>query len=112
MHWTTPDQSLIISHFVSKATFTEAVHNCTNKWERPSAPPQTMSDNPMEGPSQCPPLEMCLTSLEWASPAPDVTLLHRAGATLGEQVEGALPPHCQQGGAKHKKLKAKYKSNL
>ena len=110
-HRTTPNQSLIISHFVSEATFTEAVRNSTNKWERPSAPPQTMTDNPMEGPLQRPPLEMRLTSPERASPAPDVTLLHRAGVTLGERVEGALPPRRQRGGAKHKKLKAKYKSN-
>ena len=44
-HWTTPDNSLIISHFVSEATFMEAMCNYTDKWERPSAPPQ---DDPME----------------------------------------------------------------
>lgn len=32
-HRTTPDQSLIISHFVSEATFMEATRNYTNKWE-------------------------------------------------------------------------------
>ena len=110
-HRTTPDQSLIISHFVSEATFMEAIRNYTNKWERPSAPPQIAIDDPMEGPSQRPPLEMRLTSPERASPAPDVTLLHRAGVTLEERVEGAIPPRRQRGGAKHKKLKAKYKSN-
>ena len=31
-HQTTPDQSLIISHFVSEAMFMEMVRNCTNKW--------------------------------------------------------------------------------
>ena len=110
-HRTTPDQSLVISHFVSEATFMEAVRECTDKWERPSAPPQSISDDPMEGSSQRPPLEMRLTSPERASPAPDVTLLHRAGVTLEERVEGAMPPRRQRGGTKHKKLKAKYKSN-
>lgn len=107
----TPVQSLVISHFISEAMFTEALHNCMDKWERPSAPLQSMSDNPMEGPSQHPPLEMCLASSEWASPASDITLLHRAGVTLEERVEEAMHQHCQRGGAKHKKLKAKYKSN-
>ena len=107
-HRTTPDNSLIISHFVSEATFMEAIRDYTDKWERPSAPPQ---DDPMEGSSQRPPLEMQLTTPERASPAPDVTLLHRAGVTLEERVEGTLPPRRQQGGTKHRKLKAKYKSN-
>ncbi|EDR09347.1 uncharacterized protein LACBIDRAFT_326070 [Laccaria bicolor S238N-H82] len=76
------ENALVISHFVSEATFEEAVQCHTHKWERPPAAPQTIVDDPMEGPSQPAPLEMWLTSLARLSPAPDVTLLHRAGVTL------------------------------
>jgi len=55
---------------------------------------------------------MQLTSLRQSPPAPDVTLLHRAGVTLEERVEGAKPPWHNQGGKKHHKWKAKHQSHL
>ncbi|KIJ90239.1 hypothetical protein K443DRAFT_135695 [Laccaria amethystina LaAM-08-1] len=86
-HRTTQDHSLIISHFVSEATFTEAIQHHTDKWERPTAPLPSALDDPMEGPSQPAPLKMWLTSPRHSLTVPDVTLLHRAGVTLEERVE-------------------------
>lgn len=110
-HRTTLDQALVISHFVSEATFTDAVRSSTDKWERPINPPPPI-DDPMEGPSQPAPLEMRLTSPSRSPPVPDTTLLHRTGVTLEERVEGALPPRRFRGGKKHRKLKAKHQSNV
>ena len=52
------DQALVISHFISEATFTEAIQHHTDKWERPSTPPQPIFYDPMGGPLQPAPLEM------------------------------------------------------
>ena len=104
-HRTTQDNSLVISHFVSESTFNEAVLSHTHLWERPTSIPQTSSDDPMEGPSL--PLENRLTSPSPSPSMPDVSLLHRAGVTLEERVEGVLPPRRQRGGVKHRKYNAK-----
>lgn len=104
-HRTTQDNSLVISHFVSESIFNEAVLNHTHLWERPTSMPQTDADDPMEGPSL--PLENRLTSPSPSPSLPDVSLLHRAGVTLEERVEGVLPPRRQRGGVKHRKYNAK-----
>ena len=104
-HRTTEDNSLVISHFVSESTFNEAFLSHTHLWERPASAPQPNSDDPMEGPSL--PLEFRLTSPKPSPSMPDVSLLHRAGVTLEERVEGDLPPRRQRGGVKHRKHNAK-----
>ena len=104
-HRTTQDNTLVISHFVSESTFNEAFLSHTHLWERPASVPQLNSDDPMEGPSL--PLEFRLTSPRPPPSMPDVSLLHRAGVTLEERVEGDLPPRRQRGGVKHRKHNAK-----
>jgi len=110
-HRTTKDDSLVISHFISEDTFMKAIQSYTDKWERPAAPLPLSSDDPMEGPSQPAPLETWLTSPRWSPPAPDVTLLHRAGVTLEEWVEGTKAPWHNRGGKKHRKWMAKHQSH-
>jgi len=110
-HRMTEDDSLVISHFVSEDTFMKAIQSYTDKWEQPAAPLPLRSDDPMEGPSQPAPLEMRLTSPRRSPPAPDVTLLHRAGVTLEEQVEGTKAPRHNRGGKKHHKWMAKHQSH-
>jgi len=63
-HRRMPDDSLVVSHFITESTFQDAFQNCTNKWICPTPPPKQIQDDLMEGPSQ-PPLEERL-----ASPAP------------------------------------------
>ena len=104
-HRTMQDETLVISHFVSEATFDEAFLSRTHLWERPTSIPQPNSDDPMEGPSL--PFEIRLTSPRSSPLMPDVSLLHRAGVTLEERVEGTLPPWRQRGGVKHRKHNAK-----
>lgn len=111
-HRTMPDNSLVISHFVSDATFQAAIRNCTNKWLRPTPLVKQPRDDPMEGSSSRPPLEERLASPGPAisrpsSPARDVTLLHRTGVTLEERVEGTLLRRHFRGGVRHKKNKNK-----
>ena len=95
-HRTMPDNSLVISHFVSDTTFQAAIRNCTNKWLRPTPLVKQPQDDPMEGSSSHLPLKERLASPGPAtnrpsSPARDVMLLHRTGVTLEERVEGTLP---------------------
>ena len=104
-HRLTQDKTLVVSHFVSESTFNEAFLNHTHLWERPTSVSQPNSDDPMEGPSL--PLEIRLTSPRPSPSLPDVSLLHRAGVTLEERVEGTLPPRRQRGGVKHRKHNAK-----
>ena len=111
-HRTMPDNSLVISHFVSDATFQAAIRNSTNKWLRPTSHVKQPRDDPMEGSSSRPPLEERLVSPSPAasrpsSPTRDVTLLHRTGVTLEERVEGTLPRRHFRGGVRHKKNKHK-----
>lgn len=106
-HRTMPDNSLVVSHFVSEATFQASTRNYTNKWVRPPPPVSAPQDDPMEGSSR-PPLEERLTapgspSTKPDSPARDVTLLHRTGVTLEERVEGVQPKRHFRGGVRHKK---------
>ena len=93
-HHTTSDNSLVISHFVTEATFNEATRNATHTWVRPPPSQSSAVDN-LRGESnfQFISLEARLTSPRRSSSELDVTLLHRAGVTLGERVE-ALPPQC------------------
>ena len=91
-HQTMPDNSLIISHFISESTFQSAVQVHTDEWICPAP-------IPMEGSSQ-PPLEECLTSPKHIaesskSPLRDVSLLQQAGVTLEERVEG-VQPRCHE----------------
>ena len=106
-HHTTSDNSLVISHFVTEATFNEATRNAMHTWVRPPPSQSSAVDN-LRGESnfQFISLEARLTSPRRSSSELDVTLLHRAGVTLGERVE-ALPPRRAQGGERHKKHKAR-----
>ncbi|EDR07950.1 uncharacterized protein LACBIDRAFT_327130 [Laccaria bicolor S238N-H82] len=110
-HRRSTNRAVIISHFISKSTFQEATRNYTDKWECPTAPLPPPSDDFMEGPAQTAPLEMQLTSPRPTSPMPDVTLLHRAGVTLEERVEGAAQQR-RRAGKKHRKLNAQHQSNV
>ena len=111
-HRTMLDNSLVMSHFVSDATFQAAIRNSTNKWLRLTSHVKQPRDDPMEGSSSCPPLEERLVSPNPAasrpsSPTRDVTLLHQTGVTLEERVEGTLPHRHFRGGVRHKKNKHK-----
>ena len=104
-HRTMPDNSLVISHFVTEATFNKYAQNATHSWTRPPSAQAAIIDDPMEGPGlSSTPLEHRLTSPGPSTPTPDVSLLHRAAVTLEERVE---PPRRSRGGLKHRKRKAK-----
>ena len=95
-HTSTLDKSLVVGHFVSKATFKVANQNSTNRWVHPSPPAKPFQDDPMEGLPKKP-----------SSPGRDFTLPNRTGVTLEEQVEGTLPHRYFRGGKHHKKKKPK-----
>ena len=106
-HRTTSDNVLVISHFVTEATFNEATRGATHTWIQPPPSQSTDTDNlRKESNFQFISLEDCLTSPNPSTPDPDVTLLHRAGVTLEERVE-TLPPRRARGGERHKKHKAR-----
>ena len=104
-HRTMPDNSLVISHFITEATFNKVAQNATHSWTWPPSAQAAIIDDPMEGPGlSSTPLEHRLTSPGPSTPTPDVSLLHRAAMTLEERVK---PPRHSRGGLKHRKRKAK-----
>ncbi|KIK01162.1 hypothetical protein K443DRAFT_577083 [Laccaria amethystina LaAM-08-1] len=106
-HRTMSGNSLVVSHFVSEATFQSAVQACTNKWVRPvSAPANYPVDRPSHFPLEEQPTSPNHVPERSASPLRDTSLLQQMGVTLGERVEGTLPHRHQRGGKRHKKKKA------
>ena len=53
-HRTMPDNLLVVSHFISEATFQASTRNYTNKWVQPPPPVNVPQDDPMEGSSRLP----------------------------------------------------------
>ncbi|EDR02993.1 uncharacterized protein LACBIDRAFT_331931 [Laccaria bicolor S238N-H82] len=108
-HRTMADGSLVVGHFMAETTFNGAARDATHSWTRPPSVEAPNVDDSMNSPSSTfIPLEARLTSPGPSTPAPDVSLLHRAAVTLEEQVER---PQRSRGGQRHRKHKAKQQQN-